>query len=239
MKLIGRIGGPVGILTGRTGLPRVLLLALVLVPCLTGGAHAALTVHAPSGIGNPHGYVYDDVNDFYWLRDLSLFTNTAFEQQKTDIGNYEYYVDESTTWDDWRMATKAEMITIWRQGIANVANHNGYNYDNTYFYWSMQGTSNTYWRGRIDLTRADPVNPGSYQTKYCGYWNGGSGQTASIGPEDDGWGWISPEDEPDDIGAWVVRDGTPEIPEPATAALLGVAMLGAAGTLIRKRARQQ
>lgn len=166
--------------------------------------------------------IYDDVNNNYWIWDLSMFTNTTYNDQVLNISNLDYFGT-----DNWEMANRDQMEALFSQ----------ISMENTYIYElfgksgvsiDFEGDSNDYWMGRFDEFSSTGIHT-FMGGAYVG-WNGSMYHGVQLGS-------IHVDYSSNTTGAWALASVQP-VPEPATVFLLSVGLIGMIGTHRKKKYTQ-
>lgn len=184
-----------------------------------GSAHAALVVQED-------GVVYDDVNNQYWIQDLSMFNSMTYSEQIAGIAA----LSESAfaTYGEWHMATADDIANLFTYTAIEIYDafepaltNNRYYPGTTWigteevFYGRYDEVSSTGRHRRTDmLIQYDTSGTASYVR---------GKQLNTI--TDSSYG--------SNIGAWAVVNAN-AVPVPAAAWLLGAGVLGLVGIRRRK-----
>ena len=158
--------------------------------------------------------VYDTDNEGQiWMADLSLFTNMTYTQQLDAIEQLNKI--RFNGFNDWHMATRNEMETLWIYDELAITNAFGP---------SKAGPTYTYYSGRYDEVSWESQH--STGTIIVGY----DGKSEL--------GWYSADDDntyPYN-GAWITSNSLTTVPTPPTILLLGSVLAGLVG--FRRKVKQ-
>ncbi len=94
----------------------VMIGMVVLMLCLQGISQASLT-RMSDVLGNT--VVFDDINQMYWMADLTAYTNQTYDQQLASISSMNIG-DPFYGLDSWHMATLTEMTLLWEYPPINI-----------------------------------------------------------------------------------------------------------------------
>ena len=167
------------------------------------------------------GVIWDDVNNNYWLQDLSLFARYTLDEQLIEIESYNdpstHPEFQSDSWGDWHIADTQAMDDLWANGLNEIVSAflPSYPYPPDY-------PINLYTARYGEPTVEYPnVSPYRYIRTVDGVITESGSSTISTS-------------QIADLGAWVVASSISSVPEPSTAIMFTFGILGIAG-LSRKK----